>query len=481
MRRVNIDTFIGKMEEKHQNDFLFFLWVFLYTLYRMKYLHLFLISIFFLASCSSQNGKVVSGVNPSDPLSGKLIYPNLVTNYGIAGLGRASIEYQFKEMRKIGLQIVRKEITWASVEQRRGSFNFRWFDKIVNMALENKLKFLGILAYGNKWASKEGSKIPGWDGTYYPPDNVEDFANYVYTTVQHYRGKIKMWEIWNEPNGGYRFWKSSIVGDPDSYGKLLEAAYTAVKKACPECIVSYGGLFYHQEVVMGAPLYLEKSFEYHPNLGNYFDVLAYHPYPFYPPMAAPESDQFLETPLYDMNYNLLSVLRFHNVVKPLWITEVGWPTIYSLSITQQAEYLVRSFVLSYATGAKMYLYFTFWDSDKSRAIVPPEAEFGLFNYPYATTNLDSLAKPGWFAYKTVVKLLGGKWFSGECNKEVDFDPAAQFALEFTSSTGKICVVWQKDGKSPLKAVVPPDFVLSVYGEPVKKPEITPSPIYLIWK
>ncbi len=445
----------------------------------MKKIFGLLIIIFFVASCSSNREAKIPEFS-YDPLAGKLVYPIQVTNYGIAGFWRADPEFQFKKMEEAGLQIVRREITWRDIEKTPGNFDFSKYDQVVNLALSHRLKFLGILAYGNWWASEEGREFHSYDANFFPPDNLEDFGNYVTMTVSHFKGRIKMWEVWNEPNGGYRFWKSSLTGDPEKYGDLLKVAYTRVKKVCPECTVSYAGLFYHQEVIEGAPLYLEKSFEYHPDLGNYFDVMAYHPYPFYPPLAAPESDQFLETPIYDMNYNMLNILKINGYTKPLWITEVGWPTIYSLSLTDQANYLVRSFVLAYATGASMYLYFTFWDGDLSKALVPPEAKFGLFNYPYSTTDYESLAKPGWFAYKTVVKILGGKWTSGECNR-VKFDPAGQYSLKFTSSTEEICVVWQLAGKNKLHFIgKSPDEVLDIYGNKKTTACISPSPLYLIW-
>ncbi len=384
-------------------------------------------------------------------------------------------------MEEAGFQIIRREITWASVERIKGEIDFTSFDNYVDLALEHHLKYLGILAYGNKLYSEKGAEIGGWDGNFYPPDNVEDFANYVYTTVQHYRGKIDMWEIWNEPNGAYRFWRSSFVGDPAGYAKLLESAYKAAKKACPECKVSYAGLFYHQEFIMGAPLFLEKSLEYFPDLGNYFDILAYHPYQFYPPVAAPESGSFPEVPIYKMNQNMLNILKKHGLQKPLWITEVGWPTVYPLTLTQQAEYLVRSFALSYATGAKMYLYFTFWDSDIHKAIYPAEAEFGLYNYPYSTTDYEKLAKPAWFAYKNVVELLGGKTFTGLC-KVVENDPELVYALRFENKKEKICVVWQTQGESKVKvAGSPPDKILGIFGKKMSSLISSPSPIYLIWR
>ncbi|GEM_PF-2746695 len=435
------------------------------------------LSFFFLFSCGPRKSE---NYPPETLPEINYYYPNLVTNYGIAGFGRSSIDFQFRKMAEAGLQIVRREITWSDVERERGNFDFSWYDQIVDLARSYGLRYLGILAYGNRWASEEGSQIGGHEGDFYPPDDLEDFANYVYTTVQHYRGRIKMWEVWNEPNGGYRFWKSSLVGDPKGYAELLKVAYTSVKKACPECIVSYAGLFYHQEAIMGAVTFLEKSFEAAPDLGDYFDVMAYHPYPFYPPLAAPESDQFIEVPIYTMNENILSVLKMNGVNKPLWITEIGWPTIYSLTEEMQAEYLVRSFALAYATGASMYLYFTFWDSDISRAIVPPEAEFGLYNYPYSTTDYESLAKKGWFAYTEVVKILGGKWFSGIC-KDVKLDPLTQFALKFTSATERVCVVWSKGGREKLKIANRPDLILDIYGRSVTLPEISESPLYLIWK
>jgi hypothetical protein len=66
---------------------------------------------------------------------------------------------------------------------------------------------------------------------------VGEWENYVFRTVEHYRERIRHWEVWNEP-----YWKGFFTGTPEEYAELLKVACRAIKRADPQAVV-VGGCF----------------------------------------------------------------------------------------------------------------------------------------------------------------------------------------------------------------------------------------------
>jgi hypothetical protein len=128
--------------------------------------------------------------------------------------------------------------------------------------------------------------------------------------------------------------------------------------------------------------FIEEVLNYDRNLLNSFDVLAFHPYMYpYPPSLPPEQ----ETPpaqesLEQMIESVKDVLlKFGVQDMPLWITEIGWPTYGEVSEEEQAEYLVRSLLLSLSQNVQIYCWYTTFDG-KGNAFPPAEDYFGIIRY-----------------------------------------------------------------------------------------------------
>jgi hypothetical protein len=130
--------------------------------------------------------------------------------------------------KKLGIQWARchnmMQWTWWTRIQPDRPDQWIWNDQAQKKVDDAKLATLGQFLYQPKWAA--GTK----------PGKSEAFARYVFNTVEHYRGSIKHWEVWNEPhfNG---FW----TGTPEEYAEMLGIAYREAKKADPDCLVLGGG------------------------------------------------------------------------------------------------------------------------------------------------------------------------------------------------------------------------------------------------
>ncbi len=85
---------------------------------------------------------------------------------------------------------------------------------------------------------------PEWTGggfpTNGPPDNMQDLNDFLSAMATRYKGRIRAYEIWNEPNLA-REWGGKLP-DPGQYAKMLKGAYSAIKTVDPDAMVMSAGL-----------------------------------------------------------------------------------------------------------------------------------------------------------------------------------------------------------------------------------------------
>jgi hypothetical protein len=355
---------------------------------------------------------------------------------------QASRTYELTMDHMAGIKYLRRDFHWHRIEPSRGNFDYSEYDTIVTEAEAWGIKFIGLLCFGAPWAATgSGGDIM------YPPDDPADFANFAYTTVDRYKDHIHSWEIWNEQNS-QRFWKPEV--DPEGYGFLLKAAATAIYAADPKAKVAFGGMATIYDASWDNMWgFLEEVYAFHPDIGNYFDILAIHTYTFIQ-IADPETDdpgnrlwQSVPTMIKDARDILM---RWEGREKPIWITEVGWhtavndPLDYSTE-EEQAQYLVRSFILSVAYGATRYCWYTFRDS--SDYLNDSEAAFGLVGYdPDPTDDVLPYVKPAYYAYATLASVLGDTYYSEDMRLELGLADT-QYAYRFITPGGakRVTVPW----------------------------------------
>jgi len=350
--------------------------------------------------------------------------------------------YQFERLQAAGIKYVRNEFLWHRIEPSQGAFDYSGHDVVVAEAVAHGEEIIGLLSYGAPWAAADSG-----GSNKYPPDDPADYAHFVYTTVDRYKDSVHYWEIWNEQNA-QRFWKPDV--DPEGYGELLKAASVGIRTADPDALVVFGGM---------APIYsadwehmwgfLEEVYAFHPDVGDYFDVLAIHTYTWIQ-VAEPETDSPIN-PLQQSVTGMIEdarevMLRWEGRARPIWITEVGWYTAINdplgyVTEEDQARYLVRSFILSVAGGADMHCWYTF--DDGSNYLDDSEAAFGLVGYDPDPTddNLPTL-KPAYHAHDTLTATLGDTYYSADLRAALGL-PDNQYAFRFVAPGGSkvVTVLW----------------------------------------
>ena len=102
---------------------------------------------------------------------------------------------------------IRQEFPWEDIEiHGKGDFEDRrhepyrsaWdkYDHIVELAEKYGLSIIARLSNPPAWSRATGDEM----GTYAPPDDYNDFGDFVYAVASRYKGRIKYYQIWNEPN-----------------------------------------------------------------------------------------------------------------------------------------------------------------------------------------------------------------------------------------------------------------------------------------
>ncbi len=203
---------------------------------------------------------------------------------------------EFRRMREAGIGWARTDFDWTTVQrQQNGPWDFTLFDETIRLAEEGGITILPILAYDVAWARPAYKHLDLW-------------REYVRKTVSRYKDRLRCWEVWNEPDLE-QFWTEKP--DPANYTILLKAAYEEIKAIDPQLQVLMGGL-------SGIPFEFIEGI-YKAGGQAYFDIMNVHPYR-YPqtPEAAPLKD--------DLQKLRQLMTQYGDADKPVWITEIGWPT-----------------------------------------------------------------------------------------------------------------------------------------------------------
>jgi hypothetical protein len=225
-----------------------------------------------------------------------------------------------------GANSLRTDVNWAHVEVKKDQLSVpSGLDDLVNQALEANVQPLLILDYGNPLYDSGAKTVS--------PQALSGFARYAAFIVQHFKGRVHIYEMWNEWNltAG-----STRNGTPEEYVRFLRVVYPAVKAVDPSAVFLAGAIGGLRLDWLSAMLSAGA-------IGS-FDALSIHPYNF--SKSARTGDAWAE----DM---LATESVIHRYTEgrdiSLYITEMGWPT-YSgangISPEEAAAYLGQMFLLS---------------------------------------------------------------------------------------------------------------------------------------
>jgi len=310
------------------------------------------------------------------------------------GISNQDRDRTVADVTDLGARWMRLTMAWSDIETRKGSYSstaLAGYDNAITRAASSGARLVVTVYTSPSWASGSSNRET-------PPSDPADYANFLRFAAQRWGGEVDAWEIWNEENL-WGFWSSGP--DPGRYARLLKASYPAVKASDPTARVLFGGTAYNDYG------YLEGAYHAVPDLGNYYDVMATHPYP--AGGRAPETVWLdgsgrVDRKAFAGYREVRRTMLAHGDAKPLWFTEFGWSTNSvdrGVTEAQQASYLTRALRCveqdPYVQVAVWYTYRNNWWANDANDW---ESQLGL-------VRTDFSRKPAYAAFKSYSPGAGG--------------------------------------------------------------------------
>ena len=175
----------------------------------------------------------------------------------------------YDKVAALGVKWIRLQSGWQKTEKQKGVYDFAWLDDQVDNLLKRGLKPWLCLCYGNKIYDDFAGEYHGAVGC--APIHSEEAYNawlvYVKETVNHFKGRIEYYEIWNEPEGDW-CWKPKA--DSLEYAEFAIKTGRVIKANDPTAKVITGS-HYARSL---APLYKEME----AGMAEVTDATTYHEY-----------------------------------------------------------------------------------------------------------------------------------------------------------------------------------------------------------
>ena len=308
--------------------------------------------------------------------------------------------------------------SWDWVERKRGVFAIApEVDDYVDSLLENGVKVQVQLMYGNPMYTGPNGKKPdeitpapgafhnddrSINSIFWPPkspDEIAAFIRYVKWTVNHFRGRIHYYALWNEQDIGY--WNP--WGNPEEYGRLLAAFGPAVHETDPAAKVIYGGQADPNSD--WAKRALDEC-----KCASQIDIFAYHTYPGYGQNLNPETMDYgaygPESPA-----KLRDLVRgYPGIHKGIEFWDDEFNSIGSWSGSDdsvQAKYVPRGLIYNLAAGVRTFVWLLTAGVDGN--------EYDDFGFVHGFRNLpdDFTPRPVFYALQNTNALFS----------DTKFDPA----------------------------------------------------------
>lgn len=258
-------------------------------------------------------------------------------------------------------------VDWPNLEPSPAKWDFLRLDRYVAMAKLGKVEILLPLGNSPSWASARPAEPSAYKpGNASEPANIEDWRRYVRTVGERYKGRIRHYQIWNEPN-----LKPFFTGSPQKLVELTCEAFQILKAIDPLNQIVSGGS------TPGGKDHLGYLNHFLASGGkNCIDIVGHH---FYVPLSGPEA-------MVPLIRGVRRVMKENGVSqKPLWNTETGWWLASSdgtpdhqivakggwkkMSLDYKGNIVFRAFALARSEGVERFFWYA-WDNEALGLIEP---------------------------------------------------------------------------------------------------------------
>ncbi len=266
---------------------------------------------------------------------------------------------------------------WVDIEKSPNVYDWTAADNELRWLADSPgLSPLPIFGYTPRWASRAPEDA---DPERYPPKDLTHFSRFVRQCVARYKDRVKVWEVWNEPNIGF------FHGSAAEYARMVKAAAVAAKQEDPDCRIAMGCAGVDCD-------FLQRLYEF--GCGPYFDVMSVHPYQW--------GRQFNHGWMVQKLQACRDLMDRHgDKDKEIWITEFGWSVAEGVTPQEQANLLAQAVLTALSVRQRLKVEKVFWYCVKDWG----GPGFGLLD-------VDGKAKPALHAYEAVIAELAKARYCG---------------------------------------------------------------------
>lgn len=256
------------------------------------------------------------------------------------------IRVMLQMIQDAGFTWLRQEFPWEDLEvdgrgqftDTRNDFNgdgvrdtidaWAKYDRMVALTEAYGLQMLVRLSNPPEWAQAQGA------GNFAPPSDLQDYVNYAVAVAERYKGRLRYYQIWNEPNI-YPEWGENFA-DPRAYTEMLCRTYQALKAVDPEIVVvsaaiaptiSLDGFKGYQDIV-----YLQNMYD--AGAGACFDVMAAQGYGLFSGAYDRRLRATSVTVARHTYYRDIMVAN-GDAHKPIWISEAAWNPVLDAALPRE--------------------------------------------------------------------------------------------------------------------------------------------------
>jgi hypothetical protein len=232
-------------------------------------------------------------------------------------------------------------LDWPDLNPAPGVYNFAALDAFIAQNQARGVDMIYTFGRTPLWASSNLTAASHYaPGQCAPPANIAYWENFVTAIVTHAAGRIKYWELWNEPND-----LESWCGSSQALVTLAAQAYPIIKSLDPAASV-LSPAYTETSGAQGLSSYLSAG-------GNrYLDIVAFHGYS---TISVAEKIVALTTAY----QNVMVATGLGN--KPIFDTETSWSnTSTAVPMETQVGFTAKTYLLQWSLGVQRFVWYA-WD------------------------------------------------------------------------------------------------------------------------
>ncbi|WP_158703973.1 beta-galactosidase [Victivallis lenta] len=332
---------------------------------------------------------------------GAFLYPLDGTLY--AEYGPDYMRLAVQQMRELGIRWVRCNFHWYSVEPEKGKFHWGKMGELVDELYRQDMHAFAELVNTTRWATSRNSEAGGsvdtgreWQSV--APRNFADWETFCARTAERFKGKIKVYEIWNEPgaprNGNSNgFWRDSS----ENFIEIIKHGAEAIRSIDPEAKIMVSG-FRAVDAGRHFENFVERVL---PQVIQEIDIISFHHW---------GSDAWSPK-----IYDLKRLMKEYERELPYWDSEGPG--------AGKTPDCIKNFIWTWSMGAEKVFPFIY--------NLPRYPDRSLVNPDYTPT-------PGTMTFATMTRFLAGLKPEGQVNA----GPAVR-AFSFSNGKRRIVAAWSE--------------------------------------